>query len=741
MALIARLLQDLTEDERRSGETQVFVGHEFRQRTLRVRLESSLKSMGMEAYFADKHVTGEYVLDKICRKILVARASIVDLSHANPNVYFELGVAIGLNKPVFIVCQHDTSLPSLLESFVKLHFSSYASLEKDLAEKMPGWLQESVEHHLLYNTHCQFVSVLCPDRQRIAPTRSYLVIDELETQMKSQVVYSGDANFQAELPTALDRFQFAPSFLGAISPQDTYRLCDYCRTLRATSFVLCHLAHLTSLNCYLLLGLAIGLGVPTLLLVRDLQDKEGKPLFELPRMLLGLDSFVFEDYVDISEQLGDAVEEFLVQHRGGPTSLQPLAFHQHARRPEEGESPKYHEEMETSSDLTETPSPREDVIAPKIVDVTSQLPRNTEACIKRPANAIRYIVINHTGTRPEVSAERVAQAQIMRWPGIVSQYFITEEGEIQQTSSINEVVARDQEWIFQGINIYVAGNFDEAVPSNAQLTALVRLCKWLIAKYQLSDSAIRGVSEFIATRSPGRQWLEGSRWHDTLLNQVRSPDQEPEHTFKHSKFALIVGITGTIASGKSTIAEYLVRKHGFLHLSLATAVYEEVRKRNLTPALSELQNVGDSLRREYGTAVLAQRVQRRMETLPDGSYVVLEGIKNVAEVHELRKWANFLLLAVDASEEIRFQRMIQRSQSGSQTRSYPTEAEFHGLDRRDRGIGEPEWGQGVDLCVEEAGIVIQNNGTLEHLYQRLEDTLSSLTIHTQYSTRSDRTEA
>ncbi len=77
-------------------------------------------------------------------------------------------------------------------------------------------------------------------------------------------------------------------------------------------------------------------------------------------------------------------------------------------------------------------------------------------------------------------------------------------------------------WIYNGINIYVAGNFDDAVPSDAQMDALVQLCAWLLNKYSLPESALRGVSEFIVTRSPGLQWLQGQRWKDRLLERVRA---------------------------------------------------------------------------------------------------------------------------------------------------------------------------------------------------------------------------
>ena len=161
-------------------------------------------------------------------------------------------------------------------------------------------------------------------------------------------------------------------------------------------------------------------------------------------------------------------------------------------------------------------------LAPEITDITAQLSRDAAGFVKRTVADIQFVVINHTGVRPEVTAQRVAQAQRAKWPGIVSQYYITADGSIQQTNPINEVVTRDQNWIFNGVNIYVAGNFDETTPNEAQMAALAQLCAWLLSEYNLAENALRGVSEFIVTRSPGLQWLQGQRWKDQLLERVRA---------------------------------------------------------------------------------------------------------------------------------------------------------------------------------------------------------------------------
>lgn len=160
--------------------------------------------------------------------------------------------------------------------------------------------------------------------------------------------------------------------------------------------------------------------------------------------------------------------------------------------------------------------------APPINDITLLLPRNPAGFFKRPTAAIQHIVINHTAVRPEVGAERVARAHMQRWPGIVGQFFITHQGEIQQTNPIDEVVAQNQPWIYNGISIYVAGNFDEAVPNDAQLNALAALCGWLMATYGLPLDAIKGAQELVVTGSPGKQWAGGQNWKAQLLQRVQN---------------------------------------------------------------------------------------------------------------------------------------------------------------------------------------------------------------------------
>ncbi len=160
------------------------------------------------------------------------------------------------------------------------------------------------------------------------------------------------------------------------------------------------------------------------------------------------------------------------------------------------------------------------VTQPTLIDISQQLPRDADKLVKRSRSDIKYLVINHTAVRPEIGADRVAAAQRQRWPSILSQFFITGDDKIQRTNPDDEVVSRDQEWIFNGINIYLAGNYDTTVPGEALIGSLAHLCAWLLDLYDLKEDAVRGASEFIETHSPGLQWLEGACWKETLMSEI-----------------------------------------------------------------------------------------------------------------------------------------------------------------------------------------------------------------------------
>ncbi len=166
---------------------------------------------------------------------------------------------------------------------------------------------------------------------------------------------------------------------------------------------------------------------------------------------------------------------------------------------------------------------------------------------------------------------------------------------------------------------------------------------------------------------------------------------------------LVIGLTGTMNSGKGTIAEYIVSKE-FEHFILSEIIKEETSQKHLPLTRENLQDIGDILRREHGLGVLAKLALERAKT----DRILIDGIRNPGEIAFLKqvKDVYFVLIAVDAPLAVRFARAKERK-SAKDIVDYAT---FVRDDARDRGINQPENGQQVQACVDAANYQIINDG-------------------------------
>ena len=103
------------------------------------------------------------------------------------------------------------------------------------------------------------------------------------------------------------------------------------------------------------------------------------------------------------------------------------------------------------------------------------------------------------------------------------------------------------------------------------------------------------------------------------------------------KDRIIIGLTGPLGSGATLIAEYLANRHGFHRYSLSDIVRRDASRL----LLESLQQTGNLLRKERGAAYLAMETIRQIEDDDAPGPIVVDSIRNPAEVQELRKFSNF----------------------------------------------------------------------------------------------------
>ena len=190
-------------------------------------------------------------------------------------------------------------------------------------------------------------------------------------------------------------------------------------------------------------------------------------------------------------------------------------------------------------------------------------------------------------------------------------------------------------------------------------------------------------------------------------------------------FNNIIGIVGPLASGKGVVTDYLIKNYSYTSFSLSSIVHEELTKRGITTfTRTTLQDIGDDLRKKEGDGVLAKRTIKQLKVESQQSKVrkiIIEGIRNPGEVDYLRTLPGFILIAVDAFQKVRFQRVIKRRKPWD-PKDWKT---FEKVDGRDSGDEKNTNGQQVKKCMEMADVQLRNNTDIPQFYEVIKKALSS----------------
>lgn len=115
----------------------------------------------------------------------------------------------------------------------------------------------------------------------------------------------------------------------------------------------------------------------------------------------------------------------------------------------------------------------------------------------------------------------------------------------------------------------------------------------------------------------------------------------------------LIGLAGTPAGGKDTLAERMVRDHGFTHVSTGDMVREVATQQRGSierPILYEIANI---YRHQHGAGVFVHKALKKPRPL------VITGLRTTGEARVLKN-ADGLLVWIDAPGKIRYQRMKSR---------------------------------------------------------------------------------
>ena len=179
---------------------------------------------------------------------------------------------------------------------------------------------------------------------------------------------------------------------------------------------------------------------------------------------------------------------------------------------------------------------------------------------------------------------------------------------------------------------------------------------------------------------------------------------------------LIIGLTGTHSSGKGEVGKYLVSQ-GFKYYSCSDELRKEARKLGLEETRENLGIViGDKLRREQGKGILGKRIYE--EILREGTEkAIVDSLRLIEEINELKKSKNFHLIFVDAPIKERYERALNRKRV---TDNLSFE-DFKKIEDRER-YGHETLMKMQD-CYDKADFKIFNDKDLKNLHKQIDNIL------------------
>ncbi len=184
---------------------------------------------------------------------------------------------------------------------------------------------------------------------------------------------------------------------------------------------------------------------------------------------------------------------------------------------------------------------------------------------------------------------------------------------------------------------------------------------------------------------------------------------------------IIIGITGTLGSGKGTVVEYLVQKFGFQHFAVSDSfLAAEAIRRGLQPDRIARTAIANEYRAIGPTQLMEAVYAMAKPAVETEQNIIIEPQHTVAEVRFIQSLGG-IELSVDADLGTRYQRIVKR---GSEKDKVSYE-EFEKQQRQQMSAIDPHRNN-LGAAMAVADVHLTNNGTRTELNKQIDDIMDKI---------------
>jgi len=178
---------------------------------------------------------------------------------------------------------------------------------------------------------------------------------------------------------------------------------------------------------------------------------------------------------------------------------------------------------------------------------------------------------------------------------------------------------------------------------------------------------------------------------------------------------IIIGVAGQIASGKDTLSNYAIEKYKAKQLKFSKVLRDILQRIYKENTRENMQTLSTLLRQYFGDDLLANVIYNDIKNASE-DIIIVDGVRRLPDI-EMLKTLGFKLLFIEATPEVRYERLIQRSEN---------------IDDRNKTFEEFQKESMAETEVRIADLknvsdyVIDNNGTLDELYRKIDEIITEL---------------
>lgn len=182
------------------------------------------------------------------------------------------------------------------------------------------------------------------------------------------------------------------------------------------------------------------------------------------------------------------------------------------------------------------------------------------------------------------------------------------------------------------------------------------------------------------------------------------------------KKKIVIGLTGQIACGKGVIKKFLINEYQASDYRFSTILRDVLIRIHVEQSRENIQKMSTLLRQTFGEDILANVMAQDIQN-DNCHFIVIDGIRRLADIKHLREIPGFFLVSVEASEELRHQRVIERNENPGDDKK--TFADFL-KDQEDESESE------IPNTMATADYVIKNDGSWDHLWDQIHDLVKKI---------------